>query len=61
MPKQDRSGYDNAAPFGSAHPGGCNMVFCDGSVRTISYGVSETVHQHLGNRKDGEVIDAGKL
>ena len=55
--------YDNfggAAPyqFGSAHPAGCNMSFCDGSVRTISYEIDPFVHRCLGNRSDGVALDS---
>jgi hypothetical protein len=39
--------------FGSAHPMGFNMALCDGSVRNISYDVSEQVHRCLCNRADG--------
>jgi len=43
--------------FGSAHAAGCNMAFCDGSVRTITYGINVTVQRSLGNRCDGMFID----
>jgi hypothetical protein len=39
--------------FGSAHPAGCEFVFCDGSVHTIRYDIDPEVHRRLGNRKDG--------
>ncbi len=47
--------------FGSAHASACNFVFCDGSVRSISYAVDLTIYRRLGNRKDGEPIDASRL
>ena len=55
-PMQDTPGYVDSERFGSAHPGGCNMAFCDGSVRLISYDIDVLVHYRLGNRCDGEVI-----
>lgn len=39
--------------FGGPHVGGCNFVFCDGSVRTISFSIDGELHRYLGNRKDG--------
>jgi prepilin-type N-terminal cleavage/methylation domain-containing protein/prepilin-type processing-associated H-X9-DG protein len=42
--------------FGSAHPGGFQMAFCDGSVRTIDYEIDLTTHQHLSQRDDGKVL-----
>jgi prepilin-type processing-associated H-X9-DG protein len=39
--------------FGSAHPFGFNMALCDGSVRNVSYEISEEVHRCYCNRTDG--------
>jgi prepilin-type N-terminal cleavage/methylation domain-containing protein/prepilin-type processing-associated H-X9-DG protein len=43
--------------FGGPHPGGTPAVFCDGSVRIISYGISQVMMQNLTNKADGNVID----
>jgi prepilin-type N-terminal cleavage/methylation domain-containing protein/prepilin-type processing-associated H-X9-DG protein len=42
--------------FGSAHPGGINAMFADGSIRAISYDVDQETFNRLGHRSDGEVI-----
>jgi prepilin-type processing-associated H-X9-DG protein len=55
-PLEDGS-FTAARRFGSAHPGGCQFVMCDGSVRTISYAIDAIVHRRLGNRKDGNVVE----
>jgi hypothetical protein len=39
--------------FGSSHPSGWQAVYCDGSVRTLAYGLDGTIHRSLGNRSDG--------
>ena len=44
------------ANFGSAHAGGWQACFCDGSVRAMSFWIDPLVHQELGNRHDGQVI-----
>jgi prepilin-type N-terminal cleavage/methylation domain-containing protein/prepilin-type processing-associated H-X9-DG protein len=43
--------------FGSAHIGGMNAAFADGSVRTVSYSVSSTVVYALSNRNNTTVVD----
>jgi prepilin-type N-terminal cleavage/methylation domain-containing protein/prepilin-type processing-associated H-X9-DG protein len=57
----DQPGTENPYVFGSAHAGGFNMAFCDGSVQSISYSIDKDVHANLGNRKDGAVIDGSKF
>ena len=40
--------------FGSAHTGGFNAVFVDGSIHTISYDIDVVVFNGLGTRAGGE-------
>ena len=40
----------------SAHPGGVNVAFCDGSVRFVTGGVNRRVWQALGTRAGKEVV-----
>jgi prepilin-type N-terminal cleavage/methylation domain-containing protein/prepilin-type processing-associated H-X9-DG protein len=44
--------------FGSAHAGGINFAFADGSGRMISYTIDRNVFNWLGDRRDGHVAEA---
>ena len=57
-PMQDQAGWPAAHLFGSAHSNGFHMAFCDGSVQMISYSIDQVVHNNLGCRNDGNIIDA---
>ena len=50
LPRQDKKGTSNAKVWGSMHVAGLNMMYCDGSVRTVSYTVDLSVHQAAGSR-----------
>jgi prepilin-type processing-associated H-X9-DG protein len=43
--------------FGSAHTGGFNATFADGSVHTINYAVDIVIFNALGTRAGGEIVD----
>jgi prepilin-type N-terminal cleavage/methylation domain-containing protein/prepilin-type processing-associated H-X9-DG protein len=60
-PVQDTPGSEQGFPFGSAHPNGFNMSFCDGSARSINYTIDPVMHWCLGNRADGQAIDTRKV
>jgi prepilin-type N-terminal cleavage/methylation domain-containing protein len=53
VPRQDARGVDNRYAFGSAHPSGFGAVFCDGSVRTITFDVDPTAFRNATDRRDG--------
>lgn len=50
-----------ARRFGSAHPGGINVVSGDGSVRSVSYNVSAAVFINFCRRDDGNAFSPGDL
>ena len=55
---QDTPGYGASNMFGSAHANGFHMALCDGSVQLINYTIDPVIHMHLGDRRDGMVIDS---
>lgn len=54
-PAPDGTG-SHSQQFGSSHPSVCQFVFCDGSVREVSFDIDPETHRRLGNRHDGQVI-----
>ncbi|MGD9127978.1 MAG: DUF1559 domain-containing protein [Planctomycetia bacterium] len=52
------NGEEFSWAFGSPHPEGFNMSFCDGSVRSISYKIDLQMHADLANRHDGHKTDS---
>jgi prepilin-type N-terminal cleavage/methylation domain-containing protein/prepilin-type processing-associated H-X9-DG protein len=47
--------------FGSAHAGGMNAVFADGSVRFIRFSVDPLTYMRACVADDGQAFDAGQL
>jgi prepilin-type N-terminal cleavage/methylation domain-containing protein len=47
--------------FGSAHAGGFNGIFADGSIQTLSYGIDVVVFNALATRAGDELIDGDAL
>jgi len=51
----DEAQFVNAT---SLHPGGCNVLFCDGSVKFIKSSVAMNTWWSLGTKANGEVISS---
>jgi prepilin-type processing-associated H-X9-DG protein len=54
---RDRKGLSDWLSFGSAHPGGVNMAFCDGSVRHMQFSTDLATHTNHCNKADGNVTN----
>jgi prepilin-type processing-associated H-X9-DG protein len=48
---------DRYLAFGSPHRNGVNMVFCDGSLRVISYNINQVVYAKMAMRNDEDYPD----
>ncbi len=50
----------NVIHFGSAHPGGINAVYADGSVHSISFDVDVEVFNAIGSRNGDETYTSSE-
>ncbi|WP_406697239.1 DUF1559 domain-containing protein [Singulisphaera sp. Ch08] len=58
VPNYKGAGADD---FWSLHPGGCNFLFADGSVRFIKESVNPKIFSFLSTRAGGEVVSADQF
>ena len=60
-PMRDTPGFENCTErFGSAHGAAVQMVYCDGSVHNIEYGVEIAVYAALGSRNGEEAFSSAE-
>jgi prepilin-type N-terminal cleavage/methylation domain-containing protein/prepilin-type processing-associated H-X9-DG protein len=58
VPNYNKAGADD---FHSLHPGGCNFLFADGSIRFIKETINPQVFSYLSTRAGGEVVGSDQL
>jgi prepilin-type processing-associated H-X9-DG protein len=61
LPQSDARWSNCGYVFGSAHTGGINAVFVDGSVHFIRYGIDPNLFNMLGHKSDGGVVSLSDL
>ncbi|MBN1912593.1 MAG: DUF1559 domain-containing protein [Pirellulales bacterium] len=49
-------GFNNNGAYGSQHPGGTNMSFCDGSVTFFSEDIDHALYLGMASRNAGELV-----
>jgi prepilin-type N-terminal cleavage/methylation domain-containing protein/prepilin-type processing-associated H-X9-DG protein len=49
-PGPDTRSLSDVYSFGSAHPRGCLMAYCDGHVTLVDFNINLAVHQRAGSR-----------
>ncbi|MEA1951501.1 MAG: DUF1559 domain-containing protein [Planctomycetota bacterium] len=52
---------NRSARLGSAHSGGFNVMFADGSAKIINYDIDLDLHSGIGTRAGGETLDKSKF
>lgn len=52
------SNETGADGFKSKHPGGAQVVMCDGSVHFLQETINYDTYQRLGDRRDGQTVNA---
>jgi prepilin-type N-terminal cleavage/methylation domain-containing protein/prepilin-type processing-associated H-X9-DG protein len=58
VPNFKKSGADD---FHSLHPGGCNFLFCDGSIRFVKETINPQVFSYLSTKAGGELVSSDQL
>ena len=56
-PMQDIPGVTQTERFGSSHPSGLHVVFADGHVDQIEYGINPETFRRMTNRSDGQPLN----
>jgi prepilin-type N-terminal cleavage/methylation domain-containing protein/prepilin-type processing-associated H-X9-DG protein len=58
VPNYKKSGADD---FHSLHPGGCNFLFGDGSIRFVKETINPQIFSYLATRAGGEIVGSDQF